>query len=223
MLTPTNRGFKGFKSPTTITECWIDSGDYPNLVAFASDPKYSPYLDKLIIQACSQINKLTNRWWNQQEADEIIIGDKIFLQGGYSTYILKNGPVISVTDLYAQLIDSFSVLSSNYLQVMQDLRTIRVLPNLQLASTSPLPILTSSNTNVWIRYVSGYLKDDIPEDIKLATALYVTYSIVGLKNMMNLTEYSTQTYSQKNAVPTSSPVYQQILELIKPYRLMTIY
>lgn len=223
MLTPNNRTRLKLKNPAVIADCWISSTDYPNLVALAADATYGAFVNKFIIQACAQINKMTNRYWNIQTADQIFMfSPQGFNQ--YQTYVLENRPINSITDIYLQVNETFSNVDLSYMQLFDEERTVRIYPlnialsNLQVISDR----LISQTTNMWFRYSSGLATADVPEDIKQATAMYVNYIVNGFKDTALVASFSTQTYSQTNSKPGDNPLLLQIKDMLKPYTLISI-
>lgn len=224
MLTPNNRQRKVLSDPKTIGECWITSSDYPNLAALAADPAYSAFVDKFIIQACQGINRLTNRYWNRQEADYIYINERFFYRD-YQTYVLPNTPVNSIVDIYLQVNETFLPVDLTYLQLMTDERTMKIIPLLNYSnSVSPVANLVGDDKlNLWIRFNSGYDKADIPEEVKYATALYVSYLVSANENLSGVKSYRSQTYSQENSTPDSNPLFLQIKDMLQDHILITVH
>lgn len=221
VLTPNGRTRLSFHNPLDINSCWITANDYPNLSVMANDPTQGAYIEKMIVTACAQINRLCNRYWNNQTADQIFVNDKDYY-GGFQTYILENGPINSVTDMYLQVSNTFLQISPQYLQQFSDERTIKVFPFIQYAGISNTfhQVDVSSKLSFWIRYNSGPdgVNVFIPEDIKYATSLMVDY----LSNPSGVISFRTQTYQQVNGTRNTNPLYDMILSLIEPYILYTV-
>lgn len=229
MLTPNNRTRLSFKDPSTVAGAWIQNDSYPNLSDLV-DEYSQEFVDKLILQACSRINRLANRYFNSQTADEIVIDDYRFYDG-YVTYVLKNAPVASITDIYLQIANTFQLVDADYNQLFSDERTIKILPNVfeSVGSTTILNLQRQDYKplNLWIRYVSGYTITDpdsnsVPEDVRFATALMVSHLASNFKNLEGVSEFRTQTYSEKRARPVDNPLLLDIKEIIQPYRLFTV-
>jgi hypothetical protein len=221
MLTPNNRARKVFIDPV-LNDCWITNADYPNLANLVTEYGATA-VNNLIVVACARINKMCNRYFNTQQADEIFINDASYYNG-YYTYVLKNSPITTIDDIYLQVNESFGAIDLSYLQVFTAERTIKVLPNVITSLTTALfasAELSTGKLNLWIRYTSGYAKADVPSNVKYATALMVEHLASGQSGNGDVVEFATQTYREKRAKSSESPLYSMIQDLIKPYKLYT--
>lgn len=221
MLTPNNRTQKFFKNPATIAECWIDSTYSPQLVALVS--RYGqPYVEKLIIRACARINKLCNRYFNNQEADEVFmrIKDNFY---GYQTFVLQNAPINTITDVYVGYVDGFTLLDSTYFELSAAARIFKCIPLVSVISSliGPANYYPSEAFNLWIRYTSGYTTSNVPEDVKGCTADLAVYMATAV-NSGGLKNFSTLTYSQGNSTPDTDPLLMNIKEELAFYNLSNI-
>lgn len=223
MLTPLNRTRLVLSDPAFYANCWIQDSDFPNLQSLVI--KYgNAFVDNLIMQACGQVNRITNRWWNIQDADEIFINDKATYLT-YETYILKNSPINSIADLYLEINDQFIPISTQFLQIFSAERTFKILPSVFQQQQSPQIFSLVNKTtalNLWIRYNSGYTPANMPFDVKYATALLVSYYASALNNLDGISSFKTQTYAQTFTKPSENPLLLQVKEMLKPYMLFTV-
>ena len=218
---PNDRGFTAFANPSTISQCWIEATD-PFLQTSGLN---NTEVEKLIIASCARVNQLCNRFFNQQEADEVFIW-KPRTMGHKQKYVMQNDPVTSVTDIYMQLLDEFlEIQTSENLQVMQDdgILIFRNYPEeLQSIQISQLALARQQEVNIWVRYTSGYTKDDVPEDIKFATQLIFNYLSAIASMQAGVKSFKTQTYSQTSSAGGSGsnadPVMTEVDNLLMPYR-----
>lgn len=216
--------------PTTIDECWIQSTMYPNLAKYAANSSQSTYLNTAIITACAAINQMCNRKFNQQQYDYIIPNEVLFMRD-YKTYVLPNRPLVSVDNVWVEVVDTFALVTPQYFQIMTYEGVLKILPTFSTYVQTTLPnFALRPSSNLWIRFTSGYAVDysgnnttnDVPEPIRLATAMYVDYLYSRFSLMGGVTEFKTQTYSQKNAKGNEDPILTAIQEILKPYFLSSV-
>jgi hypothetical protein len=210
-------------NPQSISDCWISPTDYPNFLSYAADPIKSQFLNKYIIQACTKINTMCNRYFNSQQVDEIF--DKTVLNmRDYSTFIIGNYPLVSVDYMWVNVVNTFNIVSLDYLQIDTRTGLVKILPNFSIYVQTTLPqwALKPSST-FWIRYTIGFDNvGGVPEDIKRATALMVDY-LFGLDSLTpNISSFRTQTYSETTAKASEDPIMSRIEALIAPYRINKI-
>jgi len=218
-LTPTGRVYKPFIDPA-YANCWITIAD-PMLV---SNSLTDAQKQTLIVRACAMINRMCNRYFNKQEADEIFINDNGQIES-YCTYVLANAPIVSITDIYLQLGDTFSVLdSTDNLQLFPDDGTIRLLPQPEsLVGVQGVLAWQGeySRSNMWIRYTSGY--ETVPTDVQLATAYMYNYLYAISQNPIGIIEFKTQTTSEKYGVERrNNPLLVAIDQLLTSYKKINV-
>ena len=217
MLTPENRTFAPFLHPATIDDCWIDT-NYP----FLQPNDFSIGIkEQLIIAACAQINEMCNRYFNEQEADQVFVNKKV--GNGYVMFSLRNRPVATITDVFLQVGSQFVELNSDYFQFSPQTGVFKIFPypEASVSITTFLPYLPKDELNTWIRYTSGF--SSVPENVKMATALMYNYNISTYNNPSGATEFKTQTYSERLAgTPTNNPTLTQIKLLLSTYLIPTV-
>jgi len=226
MLTPDGHKYNP-TDPTTIDQCWIQPTMYPNLVAYAADPAKAPYLNQFIIAACGAINQICRRKFNKQQIDQIFKDQGLFYRE-YRTFVMDNAPLVTVDNVWLEVVNTWAVVDLTFLQVMTAESEIKVLPTFStyVQTTLPLWALTPS-TNLWVRYTSGYAVDysgsnttnEVPELVRLATSMYVDYLFSRLDLVGGIGSYRTQTYSQTFVTPDKDPIYMSIDSLLCTYKL----
>lgn len=217
-----------FKNPQTIDQCWINSRFSPMLDNYGES--YPLYVDRFIISACSAVNRMCNRYFNKQQADEIFTNES--LQAYFYTQItLKNKPIISVDKAWLNITGTFNEINLQYLMQATDQGTIKLLPDVAISSsivTNQLYI--GKTTDLWVKYTSGYVTDQadvdsnnqlIPADVALATAIIAE---VMLERAMSTStggkSFKTQTYSETSFGFEEDPKFKQAKEMLKPYKLV---
>lgn len=223
--TPDGQPQKVPVDPTSITQCWVQPSDFPDIQA---DATKSLILNSMIIAACAAVNRMCSRKFNQQQIDTIIKDQGIFYRD-YKTFDVKNSPIVSLDNAWLQVINTFAVLDLTYLQVDVSSNWIKILPTFSVYVQSTLPFwaLTPS-TNVWLRATTGYAVDysnpaspinDVPSSVIMATQFYVRY-LYGVMNLpAGVKSYSTQTYSQTNSTAADDPLLSTVKDMLSPYYL----
>lgn len=211
------------KQPQLIGDCWITSTSYPNLVSYTTDPTKSAFVDQYIIDACGEINKMCNRYFNSQTIDQIFKNVVLNIRD-YTTFVLDYGPLETVTNIWVEVVNSFAPIDLQFLQQLTREGIVKILPSFSVYAQTTLPMWAlPTSTNVWIRYIAGYHPSSgdayqIPNDIKRATALMVDY-LFGLDSITpNLSSYRTQTYSETSAKANEDPILTRIESMLKPYK-----
>lgn len=216
--TPNNRDFLYLRDPADISECWINQSSY----SFLCDTT-----DSDIIIACSKINELCNRKFNHQIADYVFY-NTAFKTQEYTAFIIPNIPVTSIEDIYLHVSDEFVLISQDYLQAVPDSGLVNVVPYPQTSPPSAYLPMYRGLYDVWFRYDSGFAVNGdlvtdnypkIPEMVKYATALMVQYMRSLQNNTGTVTEFSTQTYSQKNSKPGENSLLLEIDRMLENYKL----
>jgi hypothetical protein len=222
MITPNNRQLLSLKDPANINECWIKSTDY-SFISTATESE--------IIIACAKINNLCNRKFNRQTSD-LVFHNSELPPVSYTTFILDNLPAVEIVDVYIQVLDTFNLISNQYNQLIQDTGVLSIVPLPEIYPPVNFTPMYYSKYNTWIRYSSGFLTnadignatleakyEKVPELVKYATALMVKY----MKSLQDLDgsveSFSTQTYSQKNAIPQNNALLLEINDLLKDYKI----
>jgi hypothetical protein len=217
-LTPNNRDREIPKDPETIDECWITTTTYPTYTGITNDD---------IIDDCSAVNEMCNRKFNHQVIDQTFM-DVSFFMSQYQYFALDNGPISYVSDIYLQGGDTFALVDDQYLQVFTEERGIKVVPFLTFSPTIQNTIfnLPSTQYHLWVRYASGFRVNgdddetypEVPRPVQRATILMAKY-LANLSGVQpNVTSFSTQTYSQKNSLPSDDPILSRVKEFLKPYK-----
>ncbi len=230
LLAPTGTTKKDFADPTSITTCWIQSSMYPNLAKYAADATKSPYLNTAIIAACAAINKMCNRKFNKQQADEIFPNETLMYRD-YKTYSLKNRPIVTVDNCWVNVTNTFAPIDLNYLQLLTEEGIVKILPTFSVYVQTTLPWYAyQTASNLWIRYTSGYAVDysgghttnEVPEPVRLATSMYVDYWFSRFELTGGVKSFSTQTYSQTSAGKGEDPILSAIEEILTPFKIYSI-
>ena len=228
-LTPDGNKYNP-EHPQSINTCWIQDDMFPNLAKYKADPVKSTYLDNTIMTACAMVDDMCNRYFLLQTTDEIF-QDTILRQSKYNTFILKNAPLVEVDTVWLQVVGTFNEISNTYLQVMEEEGIVKILPTFSTTASVPYPYyIDNTSTNVWIRYSSGYKVDysgsktdnEVPYDIRLATALLVDYIFASFDIPSGVDSFSTQTYSQKNSNAMNDAILSRVNDLLKGYRLSNV-
>jgi hypothetical protein len=231
-LTPDGDPKKVLTDPQTIGACWITPTQYPNLVKYGADPTLSPFLDAYIIEACAMVNDICKRKFNKQQADMIVPNTNLYI-GSYRNISLENTPLVSVDDIWINVLDTFAEVSLDYMQLDISSGLLKILPNFTTYVQTTLPYFQfGSAANIWIRYTSGYEIDrttdpeepinKVPATVQRATALCVDY-LMGLDGLVpNVSEFKTQTYSQKSSNSKEDPIMSRIKEMLRDYMHFTI-
>lgn len=225
MLTPDGNKYNP-RDPETLNECWITKTSHPNLAALNADPTKEPYLEEMILAACASVNEICNRKFNAQLIDYIFKDRNLFFQH-YLSFALPNLPLISIENVWLNVVETFSEVSLDYLQVMTAEGIFKILPNFTAYTQTTLPLnQLSTATNLWVRYRGGFEVDqdssvnEVPKNVQMATALYVSYLFSSFDVESGVESFRTQTYSQKNVVDADKdPVLTRINNLLKPYRI----
>ena len=230
-LTPDGQPQKALADPQVIGDCWITPTQYPNLVKIGSNPLLSGFLDSYIIEACAMVNSICHKKFNQQQSDMVIINENLYI-GWYKTLSLENMPLVSVDNLWLNVVDTFAPVSLDYLQQDTVSGTIKILPNFTTYVQTTLPWYQFGNSaNIWIRYTSGYeinrtdpenVINKVPAPVQRATAMLVDY-LFGVDGIIpNVSEFKTQTYSQKGSKTDEDPILSRAMGLLRPYIHNTI-
>jgi len=217
--------------PTTIEECWITPDSSPNLKKYALDPNISPFLEDYIIMACGMINRMCNRKFNQQQYDQILPNQLLTIRD-YKTFVLSNRPLVSIDEVWVQVVNTFALLDPTYFQIMTYEGIVKILPQFNVYVQTTLPMFSlASASNIWIRFTSGYKIDrtdpdnvinEVPFPVQKATALMVDW-LVGMDNITpNLSSFRTQTYSETTANASEDPIKTRVEMMLKPYKLNTL-
>jgi hypothetical protein len=188
--------------PATYSDCWIQIADFQNLVDYNADATKQPYLQDYIIMACAMVNRLSNKYWNQQTIDEKIM---VKAQSGV---MLRNTPIVSISNVWSWEGETFTEL---------DLDTFSV--DLNTGYMKSINYLTQ---NIYVRYVAGYTASNVPSNIKKATSMMVDYLFNTDINKGDVSEFRTQTYSEKLLTGDKSPQFVQVMSLLKPYKKFTL-
>ena len=212
-LTPNDRAKKDFIDPV-YANCWITTTD-PMLVTNALT---APQQQTLIERACARINRMCNRYFNSQEADEVFINDRSYYIS-MQTYVLENAPLNSITDIYLQVLDQFVQITQDYIQEFSVEGVVRLLPfpeSLQALSLSLDAIEAADKLNMWFRYTSGYTA--VPADVQLATAYMYNYLYSTSQNPAGIKSFRTQTTTEVYGVDSmDNPALVAIKDLLTPY------
>lgn len=228
-LTPDGHKYNP-QHPASIEECWIQTNMFPNLVRYSTDPAKSPYLENTIISACAMVDDMCNRFFLQQQQDEIFM-DTLLSSSKYNTFVLANFPIASIDKVWVQVVSTFNEISNNFLQVMDREGIVKILPTFSTNASIPYPFyIDNTSTNVWIRHTSGYEVDytgsnttnDVPYDVRLATALLVDYLYASFEVPSGIDSFSTQTYSQKNSSASSDAVMSRVNSLLESYKVNNV-
>lgn len=228
-LTPDGHKYSP-EHPQSIDTCWIQDNTFPNLAKYKADPVKSTYLNNTIMTACAMVDDMCNRYFLKQQTDEIFT-DTILRQSKYNLFVLKNVPLITVDNVWIQVVSTFSEIGDTYLQVMPEEGIVKILPTFSTTASVPYPFyIDNTSTNVWIRYTSGYAVDysgtknanDVPYDVRLATALLVDYIFASFDIPSGVDSFSTQTYSQKNSNSSNDAILSRAKDLLKGYKLSNV-
>lgn len=123
-------------------------------------------LDKILLSASSQINRICRRWMDTQTIDETKTGIQVRpLNPQLVTMVLQNRPYQVINSLYIQVLKWFIQIDtspSGYLQDFPDLGYLRIVPLLSNSGTgagSPMPAEIVDKTPLgvlWVNYTFGY-------------------------------------------------------------------
>jgi hypothetical protein len=208
--------------PAELSECWINSTTTPELTALNASLG-ATYFQTLCIAACAFVNNYCNRKFNTQTIDQIYLNET-FRGLSYKQFQVDNKPLTSVTKMWVDVAGTFSEVALTYMQIDTSLGVIKIIPDALSTILTSVPIVTMPNhVNIWIRYVSGYAVADIPKDLQMATALYLTYLYEQSKSDGSVESFSTQTYSQKNTGGKGSGKMMTIEALLKKYKYEPMY
>lgn len=216
--------------PSTIDECWIQDTMFPNLVKYKADSTKSPYLNNIIISACSLADTICNRYFLKQTIDEIF-PNTLLSHERYNEFVLKNIPLIEVDKVWIQVVGTFSEITDTYLQIMEEEGIVKILPTFSTTASVPYPFyIDNTSTNVWIRYESGFDVDysgthstnEVPFDVQLATSFLVDYLFAGFDTPSGIKSFRTQTYSQENSTADNDPSYSKALNILNKYVISNV-
>jgi hypothetical protein len=214
-----NNGPIKYPIDPVIGDCWIDATTTPNLAKYAADTSLQPYLNSFIVAACAGINKLCNRKFNTQEFDQVFMNDILWVRD-YKVYPLQNRPVTAVNNVWLQIVNTWTSVVSTYWQLIPNEGIVKILPTFNPYALVTLPsYFWPVTTNIWVRFTSGYAKADVPMPVKIATSLYVDYLYSRSNLIGGISQFSTQTYSQTNAIGDQDPQFAAIKMLLEPYVL----
>lgn len=132
-----------------------------------SSPIYtSGRLDKILLSASSQVNRITRRWMDTQTIDETKTGIMVRpLNPQLVTMVMQNRPYQIINTIYIQVLKWFIQIDttpSGYLQDFPDYGYFRIVPLLSNAGTgvgSPMPAEIVDKTPLgvlWANYTFGY-------------------------------------------------------------------
>lgn len=201
--------------PTTLADCWVSSTTTPNMAKYAADTTQSIYFEAFVIAACAGVNKICHRYFNQQQFDQIFPNDVLWVRD-YKAYPLSNRPLISVDNVWLQIVNTWAPVASAYWQLLPQEGVIKILPTFNPYALVTLPsYFWPVTTNVWVRYTSGFTT--VPAPVVMATALYVDYLFSRSNLIGGVSEAKTQTTDTTYAIGENDPVYAAITTLLKPY------
>lgn len=219
------------RHPERIEECWIQPDMFPNLHSESYVQNSTQFLDEIILSACAMADEIAGRHFLGQTVDQVF-NDTILYQGRYNEFTLKEYPVKEVENVWLQILGNFYSVQQNYLQLNQELGLVKILPTFIITAIVPYPYyINVSSTNLWIRYKGGFKVDyststpvnEVPHDIRYATSLLVNWLWAGNNLQSGVSEFKTQTYSQKMSGSKDDPVYQRAVELLSKYKPTDLY
>jgi hypothetical protein len=219
MATEPTGGTKEFANPSTIDDCWISETTTPKLAIYNTD--YSAYFDAFAIAACSFVNEYCNRFFNQQQADEVFL-NRLMGSRQYEQFVLRNRPLISVDNVWEQITDTFNVVNLDLMQFEKATGIVKLIGDVSTVSTIlPDLVFGSTSGNIFIRYTSGYTT--VPSPVVMATAMYAE-TLFEIDNTSSAIEsFKTQTYSEKAGSLENHPKMNLIKKLLEPYVLDNFY
>ena len=168
-LTPSGYGKKvAFDNPYLTKDEYVATPEATGLGITSSSQIYtSGQLDRVILRASAQINRLCGRYFDTQTIDETTTG---FTVRPYNpelvTSIVSNPPLTSVNNMWIQVLQWFIsidvAVENSYLQVFPDTGFLKIVPLLNSAGSgtgSPIPaeILDRVPLGVlWVNYTFGF-------------------------------------------------------------------
>jgi hypothetical protein len=223
--------YKGV-DPQTIEQCWIQPDSFPNLIAIAANPTLAPYLNQMILQACAAVNRICQRKFNAQTIDQIFMNQNLLFDQ-YLPFAIYNLPLIEVEHVWLQVVQNFSEVSLQYMQVLPAEGIVKLLPNFTAYAQTSIPLYQlGTAVNLWIRYRGGFEVDytdsedpvnEVPFDVQFATALYVNYLAASYDLQSGVESFKTQTYEQRNVKKLDEdPVLSRVNNMLKPWRLNNV-
>lgn len=124
-------------------------------------------IDKLLLSASAQVNRLCRRWFDTQTIDETKTGIQIRpMNPELVTMVMQNIPYQQINSIYIQVLKWFIQIDTNpttgYLQDFPDYGYFRIVPLLSNSGTgvgSPMPAEIVDKTPLgvlWANYTFGY-------------------------------------------------------------------
>ena len=123
-------------------------------------------LDRVLLSASSQVNRICRRWLDTQTIDETKVGIQVRpLNPQLVTCVMQNRPYNKINAIYIQVLKWFiqiDISASGYLQDFPDLGYYRIVPLLSNSGTgvgSPMPAEIVDKTPLgvlWTNYTFGY-------------------------------------------------------------------
>jgi len=218
--------------PQSMNDSWIQADMFPNLQKYARDEDKSAFLDDYMLEACASVNEYCQRKFNKQVIDQIELNRGLGVTD-YNVFVVRNRPLISVDNVWLNIGATFSSVGLDNLQIDTNAGVVKILPSVitQLSSNS---IGAFKSVNLWLRYTSGFNVDysdddnaenDVPRDIRRATAMYVDYlyGMDGLRNQVGVKSYKTQTYAQTNASASEDPILDRIGKILDRYKTSAVF
>lgn len=200
--------------------------NYPNgLKLSTSSALYtSGVLDVILQSAAEQVNRYARRHFGVQTIDEVYHGIRIGQdEPKLITVPLNEGPIQVINRVDIQILKFFINFSMEYLQVFPEQGFIQLVPFLGgNASGIPLPsaaLLTGLLGKIWINYTFGY--DVIPNDVKMATALFATKMIGLQENPVSAQSVKFGRNFSLQWDKDTDPIIAQAHRLLDPYRSST--
>lgn len=135
-------------------------------ITTASPIYISGRLDKILLSASSQVNRICRRWMDTQTIDETKTGIQVRpLNPQLVSSVMQNRPYQKINTIYIQVLKWFIQIDtapSGYLQDFPDLGYYRIVPLLSNSGTgvgSPMPAEIVDKTPLgvlWTNYTFGY-------------------------------------------------------------------
>ncbi len=123
-------------------------------------------LDKILLSASAQVNRITRRWMDTQTIDETKTGIQVHpLNPQLVSVVMQNRPYQAINSIYIQVLKWFiqiDTTASGYLQDFPDYGYYRIVPLLSNSGTgvgSPMPAEIVDKTPlgvIWTNYTFGY-------------------------------------------------------------------
>lgn len=123
-------------------------------------------LEKLLVGASAEVNRICRRWFDTQTIDETKVGIMVRpMNPQLVNVVLQNGPYQRIHSVYLQVLKWFieiDISASGYLQDFPDYGYYKIVPLLSNSGTgvgSPMPAEIVDKTPlgvIWTRYTSGF-------------------------------------------------------------------